>query len=526
MIKKVLALVLAISMIGIPVLSASMFADLPESHWGYSSVNKLVTDGTVKGYEDGTFRPDNTVTRAEFVKMMGVGPERRDKDFSDVPSTHWGYEYIMTSGFNIKGNDFLPDKPITRGETIELLWKRQGSAKGIIAPSVITNQYAENKDAVAWAYNHKIMMGDDGVQLRLSDSLSRVEAAALIIRTRETDYSLKQTNFKDNVSSDVLKAVFESYSIFDEGTAYSPDKTITNGEMARATLRLLSDEYNLSYLKYNYVPKFEHEYGKDITVVATDILNIPPTKEYADKKANVEDTLAAFTYAVTRKSDNNISGADNYYKDVSSEINYYKNNLLTVAYEKGVQLNGDGTIGAQNNVTHKDIAAILLQLDSIFGSQTVVSSKKNAKAFVKYPVKLNIVPGTYPKNKDDFACIVAGVDNIVYEKAVKSKTPAKASYNFAREYAELFMSTLSKLSDHVNATYGVDAEFILYPNLVWDNGSGFTLRLKCKVLSVKDPSVTVNSIFEGTLVTPVEGNLSAGMEFFVEIQIGYAALIG
>ena len=81
MLKKVLAVVLAISMLGIPAFSASMFADLPESHWGYPSVNKLVADGTVKGYEDGTFRPDNTVTRAEFVKMMGVGPERRGSDF-------------------------------------------------------------------------------------------------------------------------------------------------------------------------------------------------------------------------------------------------------------------------------------------------------------------------------------------------------------------------------------------------------------------------------------------------------------
>ena len=432
----------------------------------------------------------------------------------------------MTSGFDIEGNEFLPDKPITRGETIELLWKRQGAKKGLIAPSVITDQYPKNKDAVAWAYNHKIMMGDDGVSLRLADSLSRVEAAALIIRTRETNYSLAQTNFKDNVSEDILKAVFESYSLFEEGTSYSPDKTITNGEMARAALRLLSDEYNLSYLKYNYVPAFDHEYGKDVTVVATDILNIAPTKEYADKNATVEDTLAAFTYAVTKKANMSVSGANNYYKDVSKDINYYKNNLLTVANESGIQLLGDGTIGANNYVTHRDIAAILLQLDSVFGSQTLVSSKRNADAsFVKYPAKINKVPGTYPVNSADFGCIIEGVDNIVYEKPLNSKTPAKVSYNFAREYSELFMKVVNELSAHVNSTYGVDAEFIMYPNLVWDNGNGFTLRMKCKILSVKDPSIPVDSIFAGTLVTPVSGNLYAGMEFFVEIQIGLLALI-
>ena len=75
--KKIICLVLVFSMFCLSALAAMSFTDLAEGHWAYSYVSKLVSDGTVRGYEDGSFRPTNTVTRAEFVKMLGVGPERR-----------------------------------------------------------------------------------------------------------------------------------------------------------------------------------------------------------------------------------------------------------------------------------------------------------------------------------------------------------------------------------------------------------------------------------------------------------------
>ncbi|MBQ1211095.1 MAG: S-layer homology domain-containing protein, partial [Clostridia bacterium] len=73
--KKVLVLLLSALMVfstcAISV-SAMTFTDLNESHWAYANVQTLVNDGTVKGYEDGSFKPEGTVTRAEFVKMLGT----------------------------------------------------------------------------------------------------------------------------------------------------------------------------------------------------------------------------------------------------------------------------------------------------------------------------------------------------------------------------------------------------------------------------------------------------------------------
>lgn len=527
MLKRILAVILSVAIIGIPVFASSQFADLPGSHWGYASVSKLVSDGTVKGYEDGSFRPDNTVTRAEFVKMMGVGTERKADDYTDVPKDHWGYEYIMTSGFNLEGTEFLPDKPITRGEVIELLWKRQGSKTGLIAPNAITSQKADNKDAVAWAYNHKIMMGDDGLNLRLYDSISRVEAAALIIRTRETDYNAPMVNFKDAVSENVLKAAFESYRLFDVETLYSAEKTITNGEMARAALRLALNEYNLSYGLLKGSASFEHKYAKDIAIIINNAIgNTEATKEYADKPATIEDTVAAFAFATIQNSKASLSAnnKDNYYKDITGDISSEKNRYLTFAYENGIQPNSDGTIGAGRNVTHKDIALLLIQFDSISGLNTLYSTAKDEKGkYKEYDAKLSYAVNSYPSNKDSFVCITENTDNILYEKPVETKKNAKSMdemYDFAREYNALLITHVEQLALHIKNTYGVDSELIMYPNLTWDNGERFVLRMKCRINSVSKPDIDVQSIFAGTLLTPVTDSLSAGMEFFIEIQTG------
>ena len=74
------------------------FPDLPSDHWAYNAVQQLVSEGTVSGTDQGLFEPDKLVTRAEFVRMIGKDTTKRDKDFSDVAQSHWGYEYIKIGG--------------------------------------------------------------------------------------------------------------------------------------------------------------------------------------------------------------------------------------------------------------------------------------------------------------------------------------------------------------------------------------------------------------------------------------------
>lgn len=200
----------------------------------------------------------------------------------------------MYSGLDVSGTQFMPDKAITRGEVLNLIWKRNGSKTGISAPSVITSQ-SDNKDAAAWGYTYGIMTGDDGLNLRLGDTLTRAEGAALIVRAREINENSPAKDFADIVSSDVLKAVFGSQTLFDR--EYNPNATFTNGEMARAVLRFGSRQYNLTFKNISAVNELDCEYGKEFYVTRGETLGgVPNTAEFVSKNANVGDTLSEMCY--------------------------------------------------------------------------------------------------------------------------------------------------------------------------------------------------------------------------------------
>ncbi len=68
MFKKIIALVLSVSMLG-SMASAATFGDVA-GHWSEKEVEYAIANKIVDGYTDGTFKPNKTVTRAEFVKML------------------------------------------------------------------------------------------------------------------------------------------------------------------------------------------------------------------------------------------------------------------------------------------------------------------------------------------------------------------------------------------------------------------------------------------------------------------------
>ncbi len=90
------------------------FNDVDENHFYYSSIVAAASSGLVNGYEDKTFRPDNTITRAEVVtvinRLLGlratdktVSPDRLENTFKDI-TTHWAkLNILMASNSNVHG---------------------------------------------------------------------------------------------------------------------------------------------------------------------------------------------------------------------------------------------------------------------------------------------------------------------------------------------------------------------------------------------------------------------------------------
>ncbi len=97
--------------------STISFTDVPEDHFYYDSIVAAAASGLVNGYEDNTFRPDNTITRAEVVtvinRLLGLNVSERTVSttqyniFSDC-TEHWAlYNIIMASNDNVHGDYYF-----------------------------------------------------------------------------------------------------------------------------------------------------------------------------------------------------------------------------------------------------------------------------------------------------------------------------------------------------------------------------------------------------------------------------------
>lgn len=76
------------------------FPDIKD-HWAKDFINSFADFGYLKGYEDGTFRPDNKLTRAEFVTVVNriIGKDYKNEEnlFADVANDHWALENILAA---------------------------------------------------------------------------------------------------------------------------------------------------------------------------------------------------------------------------------------------------------------------------------------------------------------------------------------------------------------------------------------------------------------------------------------------
>jgi hypothetical protein len=132
--KKVLALVVAVAMLASFgfVASASDYSDVAYDASYADAVNLLSNLGLIKGYEDGTFRPDNTITRAEvaaiMVRMLAMedSVESGATAFTDVAADNWASGYINVAYAQgiIKGmgdGTFAPNAEVTYEQIVKMI---------------------------------------------------------------------------------------------------------------------------------------------------------------------------------------------------------------------------------------------------------------------------------------------------------------------------------------------------------------------------------------------------------------------
>ncbi len=148
---------------GAAVPLINTFDDVPNGYWASYDINKLAASKVIAGYPDQTFRPDRKVTRAEFAALAvsGLnyqGEKYYDKAiFSDVPQKHWANSVIdkgvnggLISGY--PNGTFKPNNHVTRTEALVILAKALPSCDmDDCKADEILCKYADSSSIPAWA---------------------------------------------------------------------------------------------------------------------------------------------------------------------------------------------------------------------------------------------------------------------------------------------------------------------------------------------------------------------------------------
>ena len=184
----------------IPVV-VNPFADVKESDWFYNDVMYVYSKGIMSGTGEKTFEPNTTTNRAMFVavawRLEHMPAPENEASFTDVEkgtwytdAVTWAYENGVASGFG--DGTFGPNESITREQLAVFLYKYAQYKGYDLTITGNIDSFSDKdsvsswaKNAVTWAVQNKIIAGKDGNKLDPKGHATRAEFAAIVHRFLE-----------------------------------------------------------------------------------------------------------------------------------------------------------------------------------------------------------------------------------------------------------------------------------------------------------------------------------------------------
>ena len=215
------------------MISSSVFAfsDVSEEHWAYSQIEEMYFGKIISGFDDGTFRPNNPITREQVASVLTnffkVALRDGAKTFEDVTPGYWSAEYSNLIGQYMPISEidgkyyFRPFDNATRveiAETIIKLIRYDGEATDyeIIEKFNDKDIFSENdKKYISLVAKNNIMVGDDKAEFRPNETITRAEFCAMIYNIYYMKKDLQALN-----SSKVVMTVNGEDILFDEFRTY------------------------------------------------------------------------------------------------------------------------------------------------------------------------------------------------------------------------------------------------------------------------------------------------------------------
>lgn len=256
--KKLLPLALTAAMImpSVPAMAAP--SDIA-GHWAESVITQWQSKGLIQGYEDGTFKPGNTITRAEFVTLMNNAKgfwSEGSINFSDVKNGSWFYSAVaraVAAGY-VKGysdGSFKPGNTITRAEAAVMI----ANAARLSANEAGAYRFTDVGSIPAWARGSVgavvaagYMTGYPDGSFDANASISRAEAVSSL--NRMLGGTAYQPTQPTTPTTDTTKTTSDDVVIEDKGTTLKNQtvdgnvtiaKSVGNGDVTLRNVTIKGD---------------------------------------------------------------------------------------------------------------------------------------------------------------------------------------------------------------------------------------------------------------------------------------------
>ena len=256
--KKLLPLALTAAMI-VPSVPAMAAPSDIAGHWAESVITQWQNKGLIQGYEDGTFKPGNTITRAEFVTLMNNAKgfwSEGSINFSDVKNGSWFYSAVaraVAAGY-VKGysdGSFKPGNTITRAEAAVMI----ANAARLSANEAGAYRFTDVGSIPAWARGSVgavvaagYMTGYPDGSFYANASISRAEAVSSL--NRMLGGTAYQPTQPTTPTTDTTKTTSDDVVIEDKGTTLKNQtvdgnvtiaKSVGNGDVTLRNVTIKGD---------------------------------------------------------------------------------------------------------------------------------------------------------------------------------------------------------------------------------------------------------------------------------------------
>lgn len=180
-----------------PSITESVFSDLEKTHWAYDAVCELKDKNIISGDGDGYFRPEDSITREEFLKILllafGVEIKAGSDSFSDVSEGSWYEDYVSTAyALGItkgKDNDSFGVGDKIKREEMAVFVQRMAAIKGLSLPQGGKPSFDDEEEINDYAKAAVSSLSESGIINGMGNNLfmpaqnsTRAEAAVIIQR--------------------------------------------------------------------------------------------------------------------------------------------------------------------------------------------------------------------------------------------------------------------------------------------------------------------------------------------------------